>query len=147
MADGACEDEADVVAPGTERALRVEVPAQKAVARLAELLPVHENSGERVAVFEAKDDGGVAKEGLRYVERARKGPVAPCDPLDALLVAAEKRVGHPPGGKKRAVDVAGHRRRAGERRAAFVKTVESPFAPEVETRKIGKNRGVHRRRF
>ena len=126
MADGACEDEADVVAPGTERALRVEVPAQKAVARLAELLPVHENSGERVAVFEAQDDGSVAKEGLRYVERARKDPVALRDPLDALLVATEKRVGHPPGGKKRAVDVAGHRRRTGERRAAFA---SAPIRP------------------
>ncbi len=91
---GAPEFAFDRVLAFLQERLHVKGVALEAVRRFADLLSVHENRCETVAVLEPKDDLLLREEVRRHVELARDVPVALPDPLHVLLVLAPERILH-----------------------------------------------------
>ena len=116
--------------------------ALEAVRRLADLLSVHENRAEAVAVFEAEDNLLLREEVGRNVELARDVPVALPDPLHVLFVLAPERILHKTCLQKRGMHASRNGYGAGD--LCVVCLDEFPCSSEIELGGEGDGRNDRR---
>ena len=132
--DRASEDTPDDVSTDPKIRLHIELPAQKPVARLADLAPVDEDFGEAVDIFRPQNDLFRRKKPFRNVEFPFNRPVVVADPLHVRFVAAPKRIIDQLRLVKSVVDAAGNGDRAFNRRTGFVHAGKAPIARKVDFR-------------